>query len=404
MSWRDRILPASFRGVAFYVDTIDKAGGRTVVVHEFPQREEPILEDTGRQPRRISVEAYVVGEDYDLELATLFETCERRPAAYPITVTGTLILPNMGRMQAACSSIRTLQDSRSGRWAKLRLEFVLEGKQPIAKKAVSVTGKLSAASSTATAAASSAAATGIKVAGVPSVVSEQNATALTELGKKLATLDVFTGPAKDVAATSKRISALISQASALATSPVELVVAVQQAIAGIKASTQNAWAALYAYEALLASPSSTASSISPASTVGALQKANADVIAQVVATSAIAGAVNAAGAITWPSLEDALAVRSRLLAYIATAIATATSAEFEALVKLKSAIVASIPAPGVSLPRIRTIELQSSIPSILLAYRLFGDLSKEADIVDRNAISRPLFLPAGIELEVLTDA
>lgn len=48
MSWTDRLQPASFRGVAFKVDGDDLQIGRRTVVHEYPGRDTPSVEDMGR--------------------------------------------------------------------------------------------------------------------------------------------------------------------------------------------------------------------------------------------------------------------------------------------------------------------------------------------------------------------
>ena len=67
MSWRDRYLTASFRGVEFKVQKHDATFGRRQVVYEYPQRDTPSTEDLGRRARELSLDAYVIGEDYHLQ-------------------------------------------------------------------------------------------------------------------------------------------------------------------------------------------------------------------------------------------------------------------------------------------------------------------------------------------------
>ena len=65
MAWRDQIRrPASFRGVPFSVTDAEARIGRRMVLHEYPQRDDPYPEDLGRRARVFVVEAQVVGEDY----------------------------------------------------------------------------------------------------------------------------------------------------------------------------------------------------------------------------------------------------------------------------------------------------------------------------------------------------
>jgi len=58
--WRRNLQPASFRGVPFYVHIDAKAGGRRVVLHEFPMQNTPYAEDMGRRARRFRVTAYIL--------------------------------------------------------------------------------------------------------------------------------------------------------------------------------------------------------------------------------------------------------------------------------------------------------------------------------------------------------
>ena len=64
MSWREELIQATFRGVAFFVQGHEGEVGRRVQVHEFPLREKPWAEDMGRKARTFTLDAYVLGSDY----------------------------------------------------------------------------------------------------------------------------------------------------------------------------------------------------------------------------------------------------------------------------------------------------------------------------------------------------
>ena len=404
MSWRDRILPASFRGVPFFVDSTSRAGGRRVVVHEAPQREGADLEDTGRLPRRFSVDGYVLGEDFDLELEELIAALERRSAAYPSIVTGSLQLPNVGRMQAACERYRTVQTSSQGRFAIVRMDFVQQGEAPALTKTANPAGKLAAAAGSLEAAATESTVAELNAAGVPSSVTEETASGLASLSAQLAALDVFSGPAKDVTALASSISALVAQASSLATSPLELVTAVKLALGGILDSASNAAAALYAYQVVLGSPTVATSPIAATSNVEQLQAENANALAQLVGLATLAGALRASAEVSWASYEDALAARAELVDAAAALELVAAPQAYSALRGAKAAVVAAIPPPDATLPRLRTERLLAPIPALLLAYRVAGDLDDVDDLIARNRVEHPAFMPAGVDLEVLVDA
>ncbi len=67
MGWRDNLFlegKGSFRGKEFFVDTVESSIGRRTVVHQFPGRDPPFIEDLGRDTNSFTFNAYVLGEDY----------------------------------------------------------------------------------------------------------------------------------------------------------------------------------------------------------------------------------------------------------------------------------------------------------------------------------------------------
>lgn len=62
-TWREQLQPASFRGVPFFVDSDSQSVGRRTQVHEYPQRDKPFVEDLGRKTRIPKLAAFVVGDD-----------------------------------------------------------------------------------------------------------------------------------------------------------------------------------------------------------------------------------------------------------------------------------------------------------------------------------------------------
>lgn len=62
--WRNALQPASFRGVPFGVQAAGDAVGRRTVTHEFVQSDDPYVEDLGSTPRVINLTAFVLGRDY----------------------------------------------------------------------------------------------------------------------------------------------------------------------------------------------------------------------------------------------------------------------------------------------------------------------------------------------------
>lgn len=117
--WPRSLRRASYRGARFWVETDEIETGRRLVVHEFPHKDLPYVEDLGRAANRIQVTAYVASDNADAEERALRRACEAGGAA-------TLVLP-IDRMLAHCESCRrTFARDRQG-YIAFTLTFVREG-------------------------------------------------------------------------------------------------------------------------------------------------------------------------------------------------------------------------------------------------------------------------------------
>lgn len=116
----DPLFPASFRGVPFWVDKDEAPKGRRLVVHEFPHRDDPFVEDMGRSARRWSVTAYLASDSALADGRALLAACE---AAGP----GTLTLPWDGPMQARCNSAHASRAKDRQGYLAFQLQFVEAG-------------------------------------------------------------------------------------------------------------------------------------------------------------------------------------------------------------------------------------------------------------------------------------
>lgn len=119
--WRDRLRDASFRGVPFSVDDDDASFGRRVQLHEYPKRDKPYTEDLGRAARRLTINAYVIGDDYA-------DKRDRLIAAVETEGPGTLVHPQYGEMQGSIDgTVKVSHSSSEGRMSRISFEFVESG-------------------------------------------------------------------------------------------------------------------------------------------------------------------------------------------------------------------------------------------------------------------------------------
>lgn len=113
-------LPASFRGVSFYVDISDVTAGRRTVTHEYPQRDEPFTEDLGRAAREFHISGYVIGDDCIEQAKKLRDALEKPGAA-------TLVHPELGELQVVALPGASMSFSQSKRMVRFSLSFVEAG-------------------------------------------------------------------------------------------------------------------------------------------------------------------------------------------------------------------------------------------------------------------------------------
>src|SRR6516162_1521581 len=94
LAFREKWLPASFRGAMFHVEAGSKESGRRIVTHEFPKRELPYSEDMGRKAFQFSVRGYILTFPIDttIDLYKTDYTIARDALIYQLETEGTGVL------------------------------------------------------------------------------------------------------------------------------------------------------------------------------------------------------------------------------------------------------------------------------------------------------------------------
>ena len=126
-NWRDNLRTASFRGVEFKVRDVDTSVGRRNVLHQYPGKDEPYLEDMGLDADEFSVTGYVIQNienefDYFAERDALI-------AALRAEGVGTLVHPFLGELQVGLKGKAAIKEAFDhGGIAIFTMTFVLAGK------------------------------------------------------------------------------------------------------------------------------------------------------------------------------------------------------------------------------------------------------------------------------------
>src|SRR5262245_53821924 len=122
-AWRYNLLPASFRGAHFHVESGSKESGRRIVTHEFPKKELPYSEDMGRRAYEFSVRGYIISYPFDTDSSDpgyelqLRDYRIARDALDQELVRGEpgiLQLPTLAPMLVVCPRYRLSEEERFG--------------------------------------------------------------------------------------------------------------------------------------------------------------------------------------------------------------------------------------------------------------------------------------------------
>lgn len=388
MIWTDGLQPAAFRGVPFFVDSAEASFGRRTARHEFPGAERVVIEDLGRKTRELTIECFVL--DSPSATATYMDARDALIAAAEKPGAGTLDHPYLGTMEVFAQVLRVRESTRKGGMAQITLGVIEAGELEFPDE-VNTAALVTAAADAAEESALAAFVAKFKAAG------RLIESAQAEVDRALADVSRF-------------VADVTGPLAALVRTPANLAAAIVGALKSMRGVALTPLKALDLYKGSFgAGKDPTAAS---ATTPTRRQEAaNTAAINDLVRRAAVAEACRAAAlapAADFGSGTDALAV----LALLADALdalmeredpvtgAPIDDATYAALAALRAALVHDLTARAATLPRLASYTSPATLPALVLAHRLYGDATRDAEIAARNAISHPLFMPGGVALEV----
>lgn len=406
MTWREdlrrvtlpdgrKLIGASFRGVPFFVEDATLTGGRRVVVHEFPERDEPFVEDLGRSVNKFPTTGYVIGDDYlvqrDALIAALGDT------AGP----GELVHAYYGARRAICGQYSVNEKTAIGGLATFTFEFIETPAQvPTPSVEADTAGEVDAGADTAVVATKAELADKYNIAGLPAFALASAERAITSAAEGLAaTLSPIVTTTQELAVVNGQLTIITAQAASLVRQPADILDAFLTAITGLSDTAEAAPDAMMnalieAYgidlgpDAPETTPTRERERANQLALTGALRRVMAIEAARLVPV------------VPFESIEAATAARDRVAAALEEQAAGAGDTAYPALVNLRSQVLRAVPG-GAVFARVVTVTRRVAIPSLLLTYQLYGSVDQEADVLARNQIRHPGFV-AG-ELKVLSN-
>jgi len=119
---------------------------------------------------------------------------------------------------------------------------------------------------------------------------------------------------------------------------------------------------------------------------------------------ALAQLAQAVASSTYPTVAAAEAARDDVAARLDLEMQlTQDDTVYQDMAALRVAVIQQVNATIATLPAISAITLPAAIPALVLAHRLYDDPSWDADLVARNDVVHPGFVPGGVPLQVLSN-
>lgn len=397
-AWAKSLRPASFRGVPFFVASADGAHGRRTARHEYPLRDLAYVEDLGRRTREFTIEAFVLGATYMAARDKLVDAIEQ-PGP------GALVHPYRGEIKVVATDFRVRETTAEGGMARFTITFVETGEN-VYPEAEPLTGqRVGTAADTAVKATEEDFAKVFSVDGKPEFVSDS---AVGQIENAITRMRVLSGR---IAAATSPITKFSAQLDRIKTEvrnlirvPGNLAADITGAIGALGGVARTPGSSLDAYRKT--ADTATSSTTVPTTTASRRQEsANQKAMNDLLARTATIEAARAATQITFESHEEAVAVRVDLADRLDTLMESCESdVVYQALEDLRVEVVRDVTTRGADLARTARYTPAATLPALALAYAVHGDAARADEIVARNNVRHPGFVPGGASLEVLTDA
>ena len=410
MAWRDELgsvtlddgrelVAGSFRGVVFRTVGGEVRVGRRNAVTEFPGRDDPFTQDIGRRGRRYPVEAYVIGANYLAERDLVIKAFETKGP-------GELIHPRYGVRQVALEGEATIKETLDkGGMAVITVTFVEHGANTFPSAVGNTISKVEATTNAADDATQEAFAEEFSVAG-PSVLAEQAIKGLStkvagilKTAQQVTSVDGLTGIVGQVGGLSGNLSALIR-------TPVALVQGLRSIYATLVQDVARPLTAFYELQWVFSSNLRTAVTAMPGSTRARSlvnNMASADLQRRLaLSNQARVLAVAIADTDTVTTSDQATGLRDALVRQIDTELEDydPPMEVADALVQMRAAVVRDVAARAEFLMQRSTYTPKTVLPALVLAHRIYQDATRADELVDRNDVRNPAFIPVRA-LEIL---
>ncbi|UHG95296.1 DNA circularization protein [Pseudomonas sp. 7-41] len=425
-TWRDDLLPASFRGIKFLIEQAAVPVGRKGQLHEYPQRDEPFFESLGKQSQVHKVSAYVIGDDCFERRDKLLEALEKEGP-------GELVHPWLGRMLVDVGECDLTHSRTEGGMARLELTFypskprkfptgTANTQQQVVKSSESLLGSALRRYKAAMAVVDKAR---INLIGLRNGLSNVYTIIQRQFAPFLGIFTNLSGFIQSLVNSPSALSALFSSYfSDFSTSGLFRTGVNRTSSSTEQAGNAAGTVTAPSYRSSVAVASQHVEAVTSINTIPQASGADTTAAAQAVANlvqdsllvqvaliiSEMPVATQPVSVESTPSIDhqavqpverpevpvadDVIELRDALSEAIWEASLKADPEHYQALNTLRQALIKHLTAVAASGVRLVNITPAETLPALVLAYRRFGDATRAGEVVQRNRIQHPGFVPA----------
>ncbi len=405
MAWQDRLLPASFRGIPFFVDSHELTGGRHAVSHEPPNRNSNFAEDLGRKGKIYKINAHILGDNYFFIRNGLIDAMEKRGS-------GVLVHPYLGIKNVQPESYTVTEDSLVGRVVSFTLTFIDAGEQSFPFAAIDAIGSFLTTAATAIARIKNAYQLAFSLANQPAFVLEDFLNQVDDA------IDTYFTAKKKVrslteqsASLEKTINDFKNNKQTAATNPAVMAQTTDDIILGFKELvpdppddftidlTGGRDDKIVVFNDFLNFGSDNENL--PENTPSERQiKTNALAFSDLIQQLAIVRLAEQVVTKEFRTIEEAISTRNTVSESIERHLKANRIDDdlFQSLEDVNAKMVAAVPNENTTFASEKELDLKAEIPSIILSYDLFESDEQELDIIRRNKIREPGFISGKVKV------
>lgn len=401
--WRQALRPSSFRGVPFETRSRSLKGGRRLAEHVYPERDDSYPEDLGDKTGRWSVEAFIVGPDYMPARDRLIAALRQKgPGDY---------IDLWGRSHQVVVESWTLAETiTQGGYCTIAIEMIAWAGQSLHLVGADTGHAVRLAAATAETAVISDFAGRLDIRGpglllddltlmVDGLVQDVSRAAASPF----AALDAARGAAAPVLNLAAQLRSDLPRLAGL---PASLGGGIAQVLTGTLSLYNPGLARYRAARRLigLVDADWSGTAIIPTTPTRRRMADNRTATLDLVRLLSGIAAARETSSIAYDVYDDAVAIRDETALDLDQRMMSAGDPLYDSLSHLRSAVVRDITVRGADLARLTDITADASLPALVLAHRIYGDATREDDVLTRNRhIRHPGFVRGGVRIRVPVD-